>query len=98
MYTHTHTCRYLYVCVYIYTHIHTYSIKRHFRDNLSLQPNVFYGPSKNPQAISSKTQIIIDSPACRSVSKSEAELERMKNYFQADRLGSREACRSCSTP
>lgn len=50
------------------------------------------------QAISSKSRITVDSPAHRSVSKSEAELERMKNnYSQADRLSSQEACRARST-
>lgn len=65
---------------------------------MSLQPHIFH-VSKNSKAISSKTQSTVYSPAHRSVSKSEAELERMKNnYFQADRLSSQEACKAPSTP
>lgn len=66
---------------------------------MSLQPHIFHDPSKNSQAISSKSQITVRSPAHRSVSKSKAELERMKNnYSQADRLSSQEDCRAPSTP
>lgn len=68
----------IYACVCIYTYIHMYSVKRYFRENISLQPTVFHGPSESSQAVSSETQIAIASPACRSVSRLEAELDRMK--------------------